>query len=284
MMQIGAKGTPAFRWHPTHLSIGPFLLWAIGISTLLLVRIIVRTPQEYASTVNFILPLIDFAYIIGAVFAVLQSGGKISDLGITHRYGPLALAIGLLVSFAIMGFRSLDSRFAGNIQTTAEPIVTIVFILSGAFHAFAEEVLFRGYFVGRLSKDFGWVPAIIISGIAYGLAPFAFLGADPLSIQQIAEIGVFFKTVFPAVTILGIFLAFVYRASGTLVTTWFGVTLSIWALGFIKGGFGVNPSFPIFALFGYIALIIAIIWLIIVIMQHFGHKPLNIEDIKHIVD
>ena len=283
-MSIGAKGTPAFHWHPTHWSIGPFLLWAIGMATLLMIRIIVRTPQGYASTVGFIVPLIDFAYIFGAVFATLQSGGKISDLGITRRYGLLALAVGLLVGFAIMGFRSLDPRFAGYIQFKMEVIPAAIVLIFGAYHAFAEELLFRGYFVGRLSKDFGWVPAIIISGIVYGLAPFAFLGADPLSTNQIAEIGKFFTSVFPAVSILGIFLAFVYRASGTIVTTWFGVTLSIWALGFMKGGVSANLSYPVFALCGYIALILAAIIVIQLLLKVYGHKALNIKDIKNIVE
>ncbi|HHS50070.1 MAG TPA: CPBP family intramembrane metalloprotease, partial [candidate division Zixibacteria bacterium] len=198
-MPIGARRTPPFRWRPTHWSIGPFLLWLVGMATLFLVRILVKSPQEYASTVGFVIPLVNTTYIIWAVFATFQSGGKLSDLGITRRYGLLALALGLLVGFVIMGLRTLDPRFAGYLIFKMEVLPVAVVILAGGYHAFAEEVLFRGYFVGRLSRDFGWVPAVIISGIAYGLAPFAFLGADPLSTQQVAEIGQFFTTVFPAV-------------------------------------------------------------------------------------
>lgn len=283
-MAIGAHKTPAFKWKPTHWSMGPFILWAMGIAILLLVRVLVQSPQEYASTVGFVIPLIDLSYIIWAVFATFQSGGRLSDLGITRKYGLLALCLGLLAGFAIMGIRSLDPRFAGYLQFTMEPLPLTVLIIGGAFHAFAEEVLFRGYFVGRLSKDFGWVPAVIISGLVYGLAPFAFLGADPLSTNQIAEIGKFFISVFPAVTLLGVFLALVYRIIGSIITTWFAVTLSIWALGFIKGGMGANLSYPVFSLVGYILLALSAIIIVTLLMKHYGHKLLKLNELKNIIE
>ncbi len=283
-MPIGAHKTPAFRWNPTHWSIGPFLLWAVGIATLFIVRIMVQSPQAYASTVGFIVPMIDITYIIWAVFATFQAGGKLSDLGITRRYSLLALSLGLIVGFAIIALRTLDPRFAGYLQFKMEPLPVAIVIIAGTYHAFAEEVLFRGYFVGRLSKDFGWVPAVVVSGIFYGLAPFAFLGADPMSTNQIAEIGEFFSTVFPAVALMGVFLALVYRAIGTLVTTWFAVSLSIWTLGFIKGGLVANISFPLFTFIAYLFLIIGTIVSITLMMKRFGHKPVNINDILHIIE
>ena len=240
MMDIGARGTPAFQWKPTHKSIGPIILWLGGMATLLLIRILIRDPDAYATTVGFVVPFVDFAWILGPVLVTLMFGGDLRDLGITRKYGLLALALGLIVGFGIMGVRSLDPRFAGYVSVKMEAIPVLALIVGGAYHAFAEEVLFRGYFVGSLSRDFGWVPAVLISGLAYALIPFAFLGADPSALEQIKEVGDFFATVFPALLLLGILLAIVYRIVGNVVCNWFGISLSIWTLGFIRGGIWRN--------------------------------------------
>jgi|GEM_PF-2937986 len=284
MQSIGARGTRAFRWNPTHWSIGPFLLWLIAMATLLLIRIIIKDANAYASTVGFVVPLLDLMFILGSVLSVLMSGNELRDLGLTRKYLLLALAAGLLVGFAIIGVRSLDPRYAGYVQAKSELIPIITFIIGGAYHAFAEEILFRGFFVGRLSRDFGWVPAIIISGIAYGLMPFAFLGADPTSPAQIEEIGRFFGSVFPAMMLLGIMLALVYRIIGNLLTTWFGVALSIWVLGFIRGGILEYTSYPYFALVGYASLSILAIIGIRLLMKAYGREPIGIKEIKEMVE
>lgn len=283
-MKIGARGTPAFRWKPSHLSIGPLILWLTGMAVLLLVRVLVRDPQGYASTVGFVVPFIDFAWILGPILVTLMSGGELKDLGITRRYGVLALALGLIVGFAIMGVRSLDPRFAGYSMVHARLAPALALILGGAFHAFAEEVLFRGYMVGRLSRDFGWVPAVIISGISYGLMPFAYLGADPAAISQISEIGKFFGSVFPAVLLMGIMLALVYRIIGNVICNWFGVSLSIWTLGFIRGGIISGMNFPLFSFAGYIALTAAALLIARKLLIHYGKKTLTLKDIKDIVE
>ncbi len=283
-MKIGARGTPAFRWKPTHLSIGPLILWMTGMAVLLLVRVLVRDPQAYSSTVGFVVPFIDFAWILGPILVTLMAGGELKDLGITRKYSLLALALGLIVGFGIMGVRSLDPRFAGYLPVSMQFAPVLALLIGGAFHAYAEEVLFRGYMVGRLSKDFGWVPAVIISGIAYGLIPFAYLGADPAAISQIGEIGEFFGTVFPAVMLMGIMLALVYRVVGNVICNWFGVALSIWTLGFIRGGIIKDMSFPIFSLFGYSGLIVLLLVLSHLILKHYGKKTLTLKDITDIVE
>jgi len=283
-MKIGAKGTPAFRWKPTHLSIGPLLLWMTGMAVLLLVRVLVRDPQAYSSTVGFVVPFIDFAWILGPILVTLMAGGELKDLGITRRYGVLALALGLIVGFAIMGVRSLDPRFAGYLPVSMEISSILALIVGGAFHAYAEEVLFRGYMVGRLSKDFGWVPAVIISGIAYGLMPFAYLGADPAALSQISEISKFFGSVFPAVLLMGIMLALIYRIVGNVICNWFGVALSIWTLGFIRGGIIADMSFPLLSFAGYTLLAGLVFILSHIILKRYGKKTLTFEDLKGIVE
>ena len=284
MIPIGARRTPAFQWKPSHWSIGPFLLFLAGMATLFLIRVLVKNPQAYSSTVGFVIPFLDLFYILGAVLATLMSGGELKDLGITRRYGLLALAVGLLVGFAIMGVRSLDPRYAGYLKVSNEVLPGLVLVFGGAFHAFAEEVLFRGYMMGRLSRDIGWVPGILISGIAYGLMPFAFLGADPTAPEQILEISRFFGSVFPAMLLLGVLLALVYRIVGNIICPWFGVTLSIWTLGFIKGGIAEDMSNPLLSLAGYICLIILTVFGIRLLLKAYGKETISIKEIKNIVD
>jgi membrane protease YdiL (CAAX protease family) len=233
--------------------------------------------------VGFVIPLIDFAFIIGAVLATMMSGEELKDLGITRRYGVLALPIGLLVSFGLMWLRSLDQRFSGGMPLSYDPIPLLVVIIGGAYHSFAEEVLFRGYFVGRLSRDFGWVAAVVISGIAFGIMPFAYLGADPTVSVQISEVGKFFTSVFPALTLTGILLALVYRFIGNLIATWFGVTLSIWTFGFIRSGIVENMNFPLFSLISYSALIAAALLGVRLLQKIHGQKVLGFKEITTII-
>ena len=135
----------------------------------------------------------------------------------------------------------------------------------------------------RLSRDFGWVPAVIISGLAYGIAPFALLGADPTSIGQIKEISIFFYSVFPAVTLMGILLALVYRMIGNLVATFFGVTLSLWALGFMRGNIG-DFGCPLMTFGAYILLMSVAFIAVRLAMKKYGHKTMKIKDLKNIVE
>lgn len=284
MKDIGPKGTPAFAFKPTHWSFGPFLLWFSGIGTLLIIRILVRNTQAYQNTIGFVVPMLNMAYILGACLVTYISGGRLKDLGITRRYSVLALALGLLVGFCIIGMRTLDPRFSGYISLDTGFLPLLSSVIGIAFHCFAEEVLFRGYFVGRLSRDFGWIPAIIISALCYGLAPFALIGADPTAIYQVQEISRFFSSVFPAVFLLGLFLALVYRFIGNLITPWFGVTLSVWTYGYMKGGMNISTNYPIFKLIGLIVLIIFGVLIIRRIQKFYGEKPVSIKEIKNMID
>jgi len=283
-MKIGAQGTPAFRWKPTHFSIGPIFLWLGGMAVLLLVRVLVRDPEAYSSTVGFVVPFIDLAWILGPMLAMLIAGRELRDLGITRRYGLLALALGLLVGFGIMGVRSLDPRFAGNLSVKMEFVPVLVLIIGGAYHALAEEILFRGYIMGRISRDFGWVPAVLISGIAYGLMPLAYLGADPTALAQIQEVNLFFGSVFPAVLLMGVLLALVYRIVGSVICNWFGVALSIWTLGFIRGGVVEGMNYPLFSLIGYVSLSVFVVVASRWLLKAYGKNTLSFKDLKDIVD
>lgn len=282
--KTGAQGTQAFNWQPNEWSLGPILLWLAGLGTLFLIRVVVQEKLGYSATVAFIVPVIDFAYILGSILVTLMSNGTLKDIGITRKYSLLALALGLIVGFAIIGFRSIDPRFAGCMEVVPEPIPVLVLIIAGAYHALAEEVLFRGFFIGRLSRDLGWVPAVLISAVAYAITPFAILGADPTVAVQIEEIGRFFSEVFPALFALGIILALIYRVMGTIITTWFGVSLSIWTLGFIRGGLIQDMSFPVFSLAGYTALFLLVIIGIQILLKIHGREVLKMKDIKKIVE
>ena len=124
-----------------------------------------------------------------------------------RRFSMEALAIGCGLMVLSWGFNLVYSLILALFNTRSQPDMSVLFtdtsspwgiLLGGAvFAPIIEEIIFRGFIFGGLTKRYGWVKAAAISS-----ALFALIHMQPFAILPIF--------------ILGVIFAFLYQYSGSI--------------------------------------------------------------------
>lgn len=126
--------------------------------------------------------------------------GRPSDLGLGLVVGVLAQAVMLPVIALVLRPLLGNPKVSGPVQDLIDAahgpglVVLILFVAVGA--PVVEELFFRGLVLRSLSRRFGDVPAIVMSGILFGLAhpqPLSFK-AQVLVMVSLAALGVVLAT------------------------------------------------------------------------------------------
>lgn len=199
------------------------------------------TMEDYANAVElaiFNMPpwvqvaslFISSAYVLVAIFYCkkyekrgissmgIRKNGFLPEFLIGYLIGAGMLTVSLLFAYATRGVDILWSSIS------FEPII-ILFFLAFIFQAFGEEMLFRGYFMTSVARDYRPAVAVAVSSVAFSLMHLGNSGAGILSILNTFLMGFF----------LG---AYVFKR-GSIV----GATAIHAAWNFVQGNiFGVSVS------------------------------------------
>lgn len=96
---------------------------------------------------------------------LLKEKNTLKEVGIKKIGGRQLILLFSFVLFSVGG-QILPKMIAGEpISGNVLPIAILPLIMT----TFFEEFLFRGFFQTRIEKEFGWGPAILISGLLFSL-------------------------------------------------------------------------------------------------------------------
>jgi CAAX protease family protein len=154
----------------------------------------------------------DVAFVLTAVMFAGFGGRTVRSWQFGLRPTPVRLAVGLSVATiaAFLTFGAVwvsllkvseDKKLLeqlGTNETTA--LLVLGALLTTVIAPICEEVLFRGYIFGALSKWRGWLPAAVMTGVLFGAVH---VGSAPA--LDLVPLGV-----------LGFMLCVLYRRTGSL--------------------------------------------------------------------
>ncbi len=223
-----------------------FVVFCIGIEILLIINIALAnlkpTPVLYFVFYNFMYGLI-CSFLIPLFFLYkekeLPSSVGIKKLGM--RQITILIAF---VAFSIGG-QLIPMIVAGvHIPWHLLPMGIVPLIMT----TFFEEFLFRGFVQGRLEQQFGWIPAIIISGMMFSLYHLGYPG-----FRTFGDILLLFA--------VGVGFAIAYKLSGNnLIVSYFVNLPNAFVTYVLK-----HKQFPTMYLSSTIAAVITLIIIAIVL-------------------
>lgn len=144
-------------------------LWALAISWVLVTGSL-ATATYVVSPANgggyFIVYAILTAFLFGVGFPtwwmVWHRKRSIADLGVTTRY----LGIGIVIQLILAAVQYVLTLGRSGVPeaSTLLPLVALALCVG-----FFEAVFWRGWMLSRLEESFGFLPALVISSMAYSL-------------------------------------------------------------------------------------------------------------------
>ncbi|MBI3742067.1 MAG: CPBP family intramembrane metalloprotease, partial [Chloroflexi bacterium] len=184
---------------------------ALNVSILLLDRVGGGALKENRDALTFFLILQEAIILAAAwLFSVARYRAAWAQLGLRSFNAPMgcAWAFGLLIASYALRFCYLAGAFAFGVRLNAQSVVNVLsttgvglwltFIAAGVAAPIAEEIFFRGFMYGGLRAHVGIIPALLISATIFTALHFTL-------------------ELFIPIFILGIFLAWLYEKSGSLV-------------------------------------------------------------------
>jgi membrane protease YdiL (CAAX protease family) len=176
-------------------------------------------------------------YVLGKV---VQFGFPLAFVVLVEKYWPkparprlpglgLGIGFGLLVALSMLALYSLWLRDSPALSQTPEMVRNklnefgvaspMAFILLGAFialgHSLFEEYYYRWFIFGRLRRLIPWVPALILSSLAFM--------AHHVIVLSVYLPGYFLTAVVPfslAIALGGAVWAWLYERTGSLYPAW----------------------------------------------------------------
>lgn len=189
-------------------------------------------PDYYMGWLGWLMTIFAAAAMLGlyAVFVHWFEGEWPKDLpmGLCASHTALGLGVGLLNFVLVVGLMLLF----GLCQVTKSPVCDWR-LLSEAFSMFlivaiGEEIIFRGILFRWIDEKWGYIPALIVSGLVFGLVHITNSNATLWSSVAIALES-------------GLMLGMAYKWAGTL---WFPIGIH-WSWNFVQGnifGFAVSGT------------------------------------------
>lgn len=109
----------------------------------------------YGIVLSFLFPL----------FMLCKEKNKLYSMGLKPLHRRQIIVMLIFVGFSVGGQLIPIAASGGVIPWHVLPVGVIPLIMT----TFFEEFLFRGFFQSRLEKEFGMLPAILISGLMFSL-------------------------------------------------------------------------------------------------------------------
>lgn len=121
------------------------------------------TPIFYSLFYNFMYGLV-FSFLCPLYFLYKQKG-TLSSVGIKKMGTRQVVVLIVFVAFSIGGQLIPIIAAGGQIPWHLLPLGIVPLLMT----TFFEEFLFRGFVQSRVEQQFGWFPAILVSGIMFSL-------------------------------------------------------------------------------------------------------------------
>ena len=143
------------------------ILFCISVELMLIIPIVLAnlnpTPIFYFIFYNLLYGLI-FSFLV-PIYFLLKEKGKLSSV-VLKKLGTRQIAI--LIAFVVfsIGGQLIPIIISGKQIPWHLLYMGIVPLIMTTFF---EEFLFRGFIQSRIDHQFGWLPAIFISGIMFSL-------------------------------------------------------------------------------------------------------------------
>jgi len=157
-------------------ALGFVLLFALPLEALIRSR---STKPPRSQVQRFRITIAKAGMLLFALlFVALENGISADDLGIGYRLGSggwvgLAIAVsvvlGLTTAVAFSKPKSIEKHRASGLMPEGAHQMRL-FLVMTVLIGFAWEVLYRGYLLWWLVPTTGTVAAVLIAGLAYGLA------------------------------------------------------------------------------------------------------------------
>lgn len=153
------------------------------------------TPASYFIFYNLAYGMV-FSFLV-VLYCLRKENGTLSSVGIKKLGVRQFVVLTAFVAFSIGG-QLIPMMLAGEkIPWHLLPMGIVPLIMT----TFFEEFLFRGFVQGRIEQNFGWLPAIIISGMMFSLYHLGYPG-----FRSIGDILLLFA--------VGVGFAIAYKLSG----------------------------------------------------------------------
>lgn len=144
-----------------------FILLCIVVEVMLIICVTLAnvnpTPALYCIFYNFAYGMI-FSFLV-PLYCLRKEKGTLASVGIKKLGVRQFVVLIAFVAFSIGGQLIPMILVGEQIPWHLLPVGIVPLIMT----TFFEEFLFRGFIQGRIEQHFGWLPAIIISGMMFSL-------------------------------------------------------------------------------------------------------------------
>jgi membrane protease YdiL (CAAX protease family) len=158
-------------------------------------------PTLFETIVSAVIYIFTIAIVIGLPWLIKKRRTTVEDIGL-HRLpywrdmlmAPVGLVVYLIISFVLLmvvsaivpGFNITQQQVTGFTGITQQYELILAFMTLVVVAPVAEEVLFRGYLLGKLRKLFPTWAAILATSILFGLIHVGTTGAWNVAVDTFA--------------------------------------------------------------------------------------------------
>jgi membrane protease YdiL (CAAX protease family) len=158
-------------------------------------------PTLFETIVSAVIYIFTIAIVIGLPWLITKRRTTIEDIGLQRLpywrdmlMAPVGLVIYLVLSFVLFiivsavvpGFNSTQQQVTGFSGITQQYELILAFMTLVVVAPVAEEVLFRGYLLGKLRKLFPTWLAILATSILFGLIHVGTTGSWNVAVDTFA--------------------------------------------------------------------------------------------------
>jgi membrane protease YdiL (CAAX protease family) len=251
-----------FKWNPRWYDIAPIGVWILSGAVLQIARMVGPLAPLYLEWIN---PLVDLLFFVFPILFLRLFGKEgFSFVGVSKKRIWAALILGLPLGL-FLGWMSVSRSLSVGQYLFLPPTLNLIsYALTALFHLLAVEFFYRGWLASILERSYGFVAAVFISGLLYGLSPLFSLGISP-ALSSAYSSGVFFwGAVFPFTFLIGALLATIARLTRNLLAPVLAMLPQTLLGDFVQNGAAHRIFHPASNIIGIVALfgiVIVILWI-----------------------
>lgn len=251
-----------FKWNPRWLDLLPIGVWVLSGAFLQIARMAGTMSALY---LEWLKPLIDLLFLISPVFSLrLLERQDFSFLGVSKKRIWAAVILGLPLGL-FLGWMSVSRSLSAGQYIFFPPALNLVsYALTASFHLLAVEFFYRGWLASTLERSYGFLTAVILSGLLYGLAPLFTLGTDPTLSSAYSSGTFYWGAVFPLTFLIGVLLAAIARLTRNLLASVLAMLPQTLIGDLVQNGAAHRIAHPVSNIIGIVALtgiVIVILWI-----------------------
>lgn len=251
-----------FKWNPRWLDLLPIGIWILSGALMQIARMAGTMSPLY---LEWISPLIDLLFFVLPVFSLrLLERQDLSFLGVSKKRIWAALILGLPLGL-FLGWMSVSRFLSAGQYVFLPPVLNLVsYALTAGFHLLAVEFFYRGWLASTLERSYGFLAAVILSGLLYGLSPLFTLGIDPSLSSAYSSATFFWGAVFPLTFLIGTLLATMARLTRNLLAPVLAMLPQTLIGDLVQNGAAHRIVHPVSNIIGITALtgiVIVVLWI-----------------------